>query len=114
MFAYRFGSAYLSNVGINMDGDAHHRNVDGHRHQHEIEEAAIEKKIISADKNWETDVEYRDSSENTPAGAQILGVAILEFGVIFVRSRPCPSLPSESRRLKTHCSRSYSTRSSSA
>jgi hypothetical protein len=26
---------------------------------------------------------WADQSENTPAGAQILGVAILEFGILF-------------------------------
>jgi hypothetical protein len=36
---------------------------------------------------------WTDSSESTPAGAQILGVAILEFGILFhsVRLSPPPS-----------------------
>lgn len=88
MFAYRLGSAHLAKIGMNMDGDAHHRNVDGHRHQHEVEGSPVveeEKKMVRSDSSIDGDSQYRDSSENTPAGAQIVGVAILEFGVIFVR-----------------------------
>lgn len=35
---------------------------------------------------------WTDSSENTPAGAQILGVAILEFGILFHSVRLCSTL----------------------
>jgi hypothetical protein len=33
---------------------------------------------------------WTDSSESTPAGAQILGVAILEFGILFHSVCPLP------------------------
>ncbi len=37
------------------------------------------------------DEKYTDASEEKPAAAQILGVAILEFGVVFHSVRPEPS-----------------------
>lgn len=46
-----------------MDGDAHHRNVAGQQHQHEIE-SAEEKKVILSDDG--SSVDFKDSSENMP------------------------------------------------
>lgn len=98
MFAYRLGTAHLAKLGINMDGDAHHRAKLGQQHDHEIEPApsseapTIEKAGLKSETSSETE-EYKDSSEDTPVMAQIIGIAVLEFGVVLVCSTHFSSCP---------------------
>lgn len=75
-----------------MDAHAH---PEGHAHGHagDTADALTSRAARDSDRasNNEKDTEssidsiaaYKDSSEELPAGAQILGVAMLEFGVIF-------------------------------
>ena len=107
MVAFRIGTARLAKLGIDMteangtDGHGSHPGAHaGHFARVEAADdvetngaanagapAAIKKhnnievseKEIDDD---ETDDRYRDASLNAPAAAQILGVAILEFGVV--------------------------------
>ena len=91
MFAYRLGTAHLAKLGINIDGDAHHRAKLGQQHEHEIkptpssEATTLEKTGLKFETSSESDQDYSDSSENTPVMAQIIGIAVLEFGVVLVR-----------------------------
>ena len=115
MFAYRLGTAHLAQLGINLDGDAHHRAKLGQQHEHEIEATpstgatAVEKAGLKSETSSEIDDEYHDSSEETPVLAQIIGIAVLEFGVVLVR------LLRSSHQAKTRLThlRPDSTRSSS-
>lgn len=115
LFAYRFGVAHFAKVGIDMDGRGCGLAHSGHQAATPAEIEAAEdddedvRKVLndssSNDRHW------RDSSEDMPgrssasllpspisqptadahsvlsaAGAQILGCAILEAGILFVRT----------------------------
>ena len=89
LVAFRLGSAHLHKLGISMDAHVH---PDGHAHGHAGDTAdALTHHSTPSPSEHEKDTEssidsvqaYKDSSEELPAGAQILGVAMLEFGVIF-------------------------------
>lgn len=72
--ALRVGKTYLAKHGIQTHTDVtHHVRLETELHQ------PIPLPVVkdSADSFW------NDSSETTPPGAQILGVAILEFGILF-------------------------------
>ena len=115
LVAFRLGTAYLAKQGITMDGTTAHSAPAGfngmdsthgsHGPRSDIEASGMgmndprvqtEKAIKETQdpKGFESsassvDERYTDASEATPAGAQILGVAILEFGVVFHSVRPC-------------------------
>jgi zinc transporter 1/2/3 len=103
--AYRVGTAYLAKRGITMEaghGAAGYNGVDSTHGSHAIghpetrgtdlstepdvqtQNAAgmVEKgKLVDSDSSLNE--AYTDASEAKPAYAQIIGVAILEFGVVF-------------------------------
>ena len=117
LVAFRLGTKYLAARGITMDGSpsgpgvhgaAGFNGVDGAHGGHVVggngddierdpmtdpkiqtENAMMETHKSSSSSLNET---YTDASEDKPAAAQILGVAILEFGVVFHSVR-CPTFP---------------------
>lgn len=92
LIALRLGTAWLAKHGVhNMPG-----HIDTVAVGSPPAAAAIgtgpqaTDQMLTKEKMDDTESGYGDASEETPAAAQILGVAILEFGVIF--HSVCPSL----------------------
>jgi solute carrier family 39 (zinc transporter), member 1/2/3 len=102
LVAYRWGTNYLAKRGIAYESEMSHRpegynGIDNTHGGHDVgtgmpvngsnPNGAAEAGRIQSEKleSKETLVGegYKDASEETPAAAQILGVAILEFGVVF-------------------------------
>lgn len=94
LIAFRVGTAWLAKHGIHdMPGHIDTSHVDGSQgapQAHGVGAQNVESAQLNAvgameKKEDSLDVEsgFGDSSESLPASAQILGVAILEFGVVF-------------------------------
>lgn len=89
MVAFRLGNKHLKKLGISMDPHSGHGDAEnsGHVHGHAGDGAdALTKDNVSDEKDakYADSLDgFRDSSEQLPAGAQLMGVAMLEFGVIF-------------------------------
>jgi len=102
LIAFRIGTAKLAAIGI-KDGHAYtqpggqglaHPHVHGDDQEHanrrstQIENIEIDpntqprKDKVELHKDLNADDYYTDSSEASPAAAQIIGVAVLEFGVV--------------------------------
>lgn len=96
LFAYRIGTQFLAKRGIAMSA-AHSHGLSSHQHQDgdvthtnspdgtldpELQREKALKQVEGTGSSESID-RFADASEASPAGAQILGVAILEFGVIF-------------------------------
>lgn len=87
IIAFRLGSDYLERRGIsNPQQHAHttghsdeHRNAPGH--EHPGQNILKDDDVYSSEKEKEDS--FADASEESPAAAQIIGVALLELGVIF-------------------------------
>ena len=94
LIAFRVGTAWLAKHGVHdMPGHIDSCHVDGSQgapHAHgsrgqDPESAQLDAVGATEKREDSLDVEsgFGDSSESLPASAQILGVAILEFGVVF-------------------------------
>lgn len=93
LVAFRFGTAWLAKNGIHdMPGhtDATYNAVGhdapaDHPARDVINSESSPAGAAFLEKKQDIDPEsgFNDASEETPAAAQILGVAILEFGVVF-------------------------------
>jgi hypothetical protein len=112
LFAFRIGKAWLAKRGIHdIPGDNHtstgYNGVDGSHGGHHIggdglqaghhvnvttdttageatgKNGMIGNEEEALDSTSDFEKGFGDASEETPAAAQILGVAILEFGVVF-------------------------------
>ncbi|KAI5476563.1 zip-like iron-zinc transporter [Pseudohyphozyma bogoriensis] len=89
--AFRVGTEYLESKGIKKDPHIH---VTGHP-GHTADKVDASPDTTATNEDNDTEVgsmekgssgvigEFKDASENSPAVAQILGVGMLEFGVIF-------------------------------
>lgn len=79
LVAFRVGTDKLRKMGITETG--------GHAHPHaghHIDTPTSSTDIDSSmEKGKDSDLEWSDAQEDSPLIAQILGVATLEFGVIF-------------------------------
>lgn len=92
LIAFRLGTAWLAKRGIHDMPGHTDANYNAISHDAPSDMQAPHGTIVghtpdslANDKKVDSDVEsgFGDSSEDTPAAAQILGVAILEFGVVF-------------------------------
>ena len=108
LVAFRLGTSYLAKQGIALDSGhtaAGYNGVDGTHgahgphgdigviesdHDHSIQTPPNDKivtvakeKALVSESSSTLEEGYGDMSEEKPAAAQILGVAILEFGVVF-------------------------------
>lgn len=90
MIAFRLGSAHLKKLGVSMDAHTDGHNHAGHAHGHAGEGTdalttttlAADQKTRDLEKDTSSSInsDFHDSSEELPVQAQILGVAMLEFG----------------------------------
>lgn len=69
-------------VGRNMGNGERHNHHPEARLGNETPARMLDDKGVDSSAS-SVDEKYTDSSEENPAAAQILGVAILEFGVVF-------------------------------
>lgn len=85
LVAFRLGTARLNKLGLGSETDIQVKGSDGSvspttSDTKELNGKDIEKAAASIDGNSTL---YGDSSESNPPGAQLLAVAILEFGIVF-------------------------------
>ncbi|ORY34667.1 ZIP-like iron-zinc transporter [Naematelia encephala] len=89
LVAFRVGTSYLAKRGLEMPAPHGIGAMQIQQTQIDPESAAEPTQKVLADKALEdsestsSDDRFRDASEANPATAQILGVVILEFGVLF-------------------------------